>query len=418
MALVLRGGLMWDGVADQSRPADLVVDEVVTGVHDPGQARPGADDLVVELDGAFVLPGLVDAHVHLVWSGGADPVAVLQQEGEQLTVVRALTNAQQQLRAGVTTVRDLGSSFDIAVTVARAVDRGLCEGPTVIASGRTVIMTGGHDPFWGVFSDGPEACTRAVRQQVSVGAGVIKTAATGGVYGRSEGEQVGQSELTFEELAAISAEAHRLGRRVAAHALGTDGIRNAVLAGIDTVEHGVFLTEDIVEHMRVQGTVLCPTLAVYRTLADGVDGTIPAYATGKATEVTDAHRASFAMALEAGIPIIAGTDAGAPHTPHPSLVTELETLHAYGMTPVQALRAATSTAAAATDAPAGTGTIGAGAPADLLIVTDDPFAHPAALRDVWGVVRHGHPVVTTSPFALMGAYGAAMPTAAGVRWTT
>jgi imidazolonepropionase-like amidohydrolase len=417
MALVLRGGLVWDGVADQPGPADLVVDEAVTGVHGPGQARPGDDDVVLELDGTFVLPGLVDAHVHLVWSGGADPVSVLQQEGEQLTVVRAIANAQRQLRAGVTTLRDLGSSFDIAVSVARAVDRGVCEGPTVIASGRTVIMTGGHDPFWGVFSDGPEACIRTVRQQVSVGAGVIKTAATGGVYGRSEGEQVGQSELTYEELAALAAEAHRLGRRVAAHALGSDGVRNAVLAGIDTIEHGVFLTEETVEHMRARGTVLCPTLAVYRTLADGVDGTIPAYATSKAAQVTAAHRESFAMALNAGVPIIAGTDAGAPHTPHPSLVAELETLHANGMSPVDALRAATSTAAAATDAPVGTGTIRVGAPADLLIVADDPFTHPAALREVWGVVRHGTPVATTSPLAPTAGRDAAATVVAGSRST-
>ncbi|MDQ3359528.1 MAG: amidohydrolase family protein, partial [Actinomycetota bacterium] len=224
---------------------------------------------------------------------------------------------------------------------------------------------------------------RGVRTQVAAGAHVIKTAATGGVYGQVEGEEAGASELTYEELAALAGEAHRRGRRVAVHALGTEGIRNAVRAGVDTVEHGVFLTEDIVAAMAERGTVLCPTVAVYRRMAQG---SAPGYAVRKAAEVVTAHRESIAMARNAGLSIIAGTDAGAPGMPHPSPVEEIECLVDYGLPALEALRAATSRAADALGLP-GTGRVQVGSPADFALVDGDPLADPSLLRSVWGVVR-------------------------------
>ncbi|HYY12650.1 MAG TPA: amidohydrolase family protein, partial [Kineosporiaceae bacterium] len=208
---------------------DVVIDGPVIREVRPTSARvPGEDASIVELDGAFLMPGLIDMHVHLVWSGSPDPARVVEEEGAQLTTVRAVANLQAEVHAGITTVRDLGGNWDLPITLARA-----------------------------------------VRRQVSLGAGVIKVAATGGVYGRPEGEEIGQVELTYEELAAAASEAHRFGLRVAAHALGAEGIRNAVRAGIDTIEHGNFLDEALVAEMRQRGTALCPTLLIYRTIADG-----------------------------------------------------------------------------------------------------------------------------------------------------
>ena len=394
MAMIVRGGFVWDGQADEPRPADLTLEDgIISGIDAPGSARTTADDLEVQLDGAFVLPGLIDMHVHLVWSGAADPVQVVEKEGEQLTTIRAMRNAQAQLAAGVTTVRDLGGNWDIALSVAEAIDRGMCEGPTVIASGRTVIMTGGHDAFWGIASDGVDAVTQSVRRQVHRGAKVIKTAATGGAYGRAEGEEIGQAELSLEELAAIANEAHRFGLRTAAHALGTTGIRNAVVAGIDTIEHGVFLTEDIVAEMVTRGTALCPTLATYRMLASGPD--VPAYAADKARTVVTAHTESVRMAIDYGVPVVAGTDAGAPLLPHPALVDELLVLSECGMSNAQALRSATSTAASVLGRPAA-GRVAVGAVADLLIVETDPFESLDNLRSVWGVIRRGRPLGASS----------------------
>jgi imidazolonepropionase-like amidohydrolase len=387
-------------VSGTPRPLDVVVDDgQVTDVHAAGTYVPGGEDLVFELDGAFLLPGLVDSHVHLVWDGSADPARTVEQEGEQLTVIRAVGNAHAQLAAGVTTVRDLGSNWDIAITVARAIDRGMFEGPEVIASGRTVIMTGGHDAFWGIFSDGVDAVRRAVRQQVHAGARVIKSAATGGAYGRPEGEEIGQSELSYEELCAVAHEAHRFGLKAAAHALGAEGVRNAVLAGFDTIEHGVFLDEEIVQAMVERGTVLSPTVATYRKLAEGRD--IPAYAREKARQVVQAHKESVAMAHAAGVRVVAGTDAGAPNMPSPSIVDELIALHDCGLSTLEALKASTSAAAAALGR-RDIGVIARGARADLVVVAEDPFADLAHLNSVQAVIRDGRRVAREGFFPVRG----------------
>lgn len=392
MSVHLRDVMLWDGTQADPRPADVaIVDGRVRAVLPTGSAADD-DAVVLDLHGAFVTPGLVDMHVHLVWSGGPDPATEVTAAGEQATTVRAYLNARAQLEAGVTTVRDLGSNWDIAISTARAVDRGDLEGPTIIASGRTVIMTGGHDPFWGVFSDSPDEVVRSVRHQAMIGAGVIKLAATGGVYGRSEGEAIGHSELTQHEMAAAVTEAHRRGLRVAAHAVGRDGIRNAVAAGVDTVEHGNFLDEETVAAMARAGTALCPTLAIYRTIAQNVDGDIPAYASAKAKTAVAAHEQSFRMAMEARLDIVAGTDAGSCRTPHPALVDELALMHAYGMATEAVLRAATSTAGRVLGRDGAVGVVRPGALADLLVLDGDPFDDLGALRSPRAVVRAGSPV--------------------------
>jgi len=385
VALVLRGGLVWDGESDDRRPADVVCDGPrIAAVEPAGAVRPVADDDVLDLDGATALPGLLDGHVHLVWDGSRDPAETVGRDGEQLTVLRAVEHARAHLRHGVTTVVDLGSNWDVAITVARGIDAGHTVGPRVVAAGRTVVMTGGHDPFWGNMCDGVDAVVRGVREQVYAGAGLIKTAATGGVYGRAVGEEVGASELSREELTALATEAHRRGVKVAAHALGEDGIRNAVLAGVDVIEHGVFLTEDIVAAMLERGTVLCPTLAVYRTIAGGA---APGYAVEKAAEVVRAHERGLRMALDAGVPVIAGTDAGSPGMPHPSLRGELVCLAEAGLAPVDVLRAATSRAADAFGLDVGR--VRTGAPADLLVVDGDPLVDPLLATSPRSVVRGG-----------------------------
>ncbi|MCM8748429.1 amidohydrolase family protein [Thermomicrobiaceae bacterium CFH 74404] len=397
MALVLHGAVVWDGVHPEPRSGLVVVVErdriVDVGPADRFSPR---DHQVIDLSGAFLMPGLIDMHVHLVWSGGSDPANVVASEGEQLTVIRAVENARAELEAGITTVRDLGGNWDIPLSVARAIERGYVCGPRVVACGQTIIMTGGHDPFWGIASDGPQAVLHAVRRQISLGARVIKVAATGGVYGRPEGEEVGQSELTEEELAVAAREAHRFGLRVAAHAIGADGIGNAVRAGVDTIEHGIYLTEELVAEMAARGTALCPTLLVYRTIAENRSGTIPAYAVHKARQAAYAHRSSFRMALDVGIPIVAGTDAGSPDTPHPSLVAELELMCEYGMAPDQALASATRVAADVLGLGATLGTLEPGKRADLLVVDGNPLEELGQLRRVRCVLRSGALVSASS----------------------
>jgi imidazolonepropionase-like amidohydrolase len=171
--------------------------------------------------------------------------------------------------------------------------------------------------------------------------------------------------------------------------LGTEGIRNAVLAGVDTIEHGTFLTEDIVAAMQERRTALCPTLVTYRRLAEDPEGAIPAYAVAKARTVVDAHQESFGMALDAGLPIVAGTDSGACQLPHPAVVDELIIMEEYGMPRVRAIRTATTEAARVLGREEELGTIRPGARADLMIVENDPFGDLNALKRVWGVIRNG-----------------------------
>ncbi|UYM07682.1 metal-dependent hydrolase family protein [Solicola gregarius] len=389
--LILRDAAYWDGESDEVRRADITCGhDEIRAVHARGAAPRAADsDVELDLAGRYLLPGLIDGHAHLVWSSGQDPAETVEADGEQLTVLRAAMHAREHLAAGVTTIADLGSNWDIAISVARAIETGVFDGPTVIAAGRTVIMTGGHDPFWGVASDGVDAVVRAVRGQAFRGAGIIKTAATGGVYGRPKGEDVHDGELSYPELAALAGEAHRRGLKVAAHALGTEGIRDAVRAGIDIIEHGVFLDDALVGDMVQRGTYLCPTVAIYRSIADAATtGSAPAYATRKAERVVDAHRTSVAKALEAGIPLVAGTDAGSPGMPHGNLVAELEALVDCGVPVVTALRAATSTAADALGRPE-LGRVRPGASADLVVTDRNPFEGVDALRAPTTVIRSG-----------------------------
>ena len=356
-------------------------------------AEPG-DGRVIALDGATVLPGLTDLHVHVVWDGSANPVATNERDGTQMTVVKAVEHAQRTLRAGITTVRDVGSIEDIAITVARAAEDGVFLGPRIVASGQTLIMTGGHDPFWGIMVDGGDEALKAVRGQVYAGAGVIKISATGGVYGRTSGEDVGQAELTREEIEVICREAHRFGLKVAAHAIGEEGIANAVHGGIDTIEHGHFLTPELAAEMARRGTVLIPTLYVYRQIAS-MPG-IPAYAQEKAKRIVERHQLAVRHAREAGVVIGAGTDAGSPLTPHPCLIRELACLVDAGLTRAEALAAATGTAARVLGLEESIGTITPGMAADLVAVGGDPTGDLDRLRDVRLVVRDGR-LVTRDP---------------------
>lgn len=395
--LILNDVAVFDGTGAAPRPGRRVelTGSRITGV---GPALPGdvgpAGGRILALEGATLLPGLIDLHLHLCWEGGPDPVAANERDGIHMTVIKSVEAARKNLMAGITAVRDIGSVHDIAITVASAERQGVFEGPRVITSGRTLIMTGGHDPFWGIMVDGEAEALKAVRQQVYAGAGVIKVSATGGVYGRTSGESVGQAELSREEIRVICDEAHRFGLKVAAHAIGEQGIANAVHGGVDTIEHGHFLTPELAAEMARRGTALIPTLFVYRQIAT-MPG-IPAYAQEKAKAIVERHRRVVGLARDAGVAVGAGTDAGSPETPHPTLVEELQCLVEAGMTPAEALVAATGDAARILGLESEIGAIAPGLAADLVAVDGDPTGDLARLRRVRLVVRDGR-VVRSEP---------------------
>ncbi|WP_099159543.1 metal-dependent hydrolase family protein [Virgibacillus ndiopensis] len=275
----------------------------------------------VDGEGKYLLPGLIDLHVHIMWDGLKDPVATLEEEGYEQMLIRAVSNCKNYVESGITTVRDIGSVDDIALHVAKGVKRGLVIGPNIIASGKTLTMTGGHDPFWARFVDGRDEALKGVREQIFKGAEVIKVSSTGGVYGRHEGESVGNAELSMEEQQVICNEAHKFGLKVASHAIGRQGIFNSIQAGVDTIEHGHYLDEELATMMEEKGTAWIPTLFVYQQIASLEE--IPAYAKEKAVEIVERHEKAFKSFFDRNILIGAGSDAGSPCTPHTALLDEL-----------------------------------------------------------------------------------------------
>ena len=364
----------------------VVADGRIVDTH-AGALPAGRFDATVDLEGRTCLPGLIDLHTHLCWDGSRDPVEVNAREGHDLTLLRMVAHARRTLERGVTTVRDVGCVDDLSLVLDCAIRAGAVPGPRLIASGRTIVMTGGHDPFWGLPCDGPWACVAGVRTQAYRGARVIKVAATGGVYGRAEGEEVGTSELGLEELTAVCREAHRLALRVASHAVGRAGIDDSVEAGCDTIEHGIFASEAALRRMAADGRFLTPTLFIYRQIAEGA---APDYAVRKAIACARQHPDTVAQARALGVPITAGSDSGSPGAPHPALFAELRDLVARGgLTPLEAITAATTTNARALGLEAAIGTLAPGRQADLLVVDGDPANDITALERVWAVMQAG-----------------------------
>jgi imidazolonepropionase-like amidohydrolase len=368
--------------------ANIVIDgDTIVDIFYKDSAIDSDQHEIIDLEGCFALPGLIDLHTHLIWSGGSDPVRVVEEEGIQLSLLHAALNARKTLEAGITCVRDLGSNENATISLSKSVSHGYTLGPRIISSGCTIIMTGGHDPFWGEQADGPAELIKAVRKQVLRGAKVIKVSATGGVYGQQEGEDVGTAELTSGEMKAVCDEAHRSGLKVAAHAISEEGIWNCIEAGVDTIEHGHFLTEAAIVKMKEKNMFWVPTLYVYRQIAEGRD--LPQYAVKKANKIIEIHRQAFKAALTSGVLIGCGSDAGSPNTPHGSLLNELESMVEYGCEPFQALKAATFVAAQALGMEQDLGSLEIGKKADILILTKDPTTNVSNVRKLRSVIKGG-----------------------------
>ena len=378
--LVLSGARIIDGTgAEPVRGRSVVVEKgVIAAVVEDARAPRGNG---VDLAGHTLLPGLINCHVHLCLGAEADPVRPLREEPLGLTAIKALLRARETARAGVTTVRDLGGREYVEIAVRRAIQEGLIDGPRILAAGRPVCMTGGHGHWLAREADGPDDARKAVREQLKAGADVIKIIATGGVM--TPGVEPGSPQLTLEEMRAAIEEASRAGRRTAAHAMASSGISDAIAAGITSIEHGIYLTEEIVAHMRRDGTFLVPTLNAPAAIASGgLAAGIPDFMVRKSEVVVPAHVASFQLAHRAGVRIAAGADSGTPLNFHGSLLPELTLMVKYGMTPLEAIRAATVTAADCLGLGEVTGRVAPGYAADLIAVAGDPAERIEALADL------------------------------------
>lgn len=386
------------GQAPRGASTIIVRDGKVAEVRD-GFVAPEADARLVDLKTQFVLPGLIDMHVHI---SSDDNLLRSRLEGPSRDVedvfVIAQNNARLTLEAGFTTVRDLGGEGRATATLRDAINNGVIVGPTIIPAGTMVSVTGGHGGVNGLnrtfthavaaertnICDGPDSCASAVRAQISIGAEVIKFAATGGVRSNVAGG-LGK-QMTDAEMKSIVDTGHSFGRKVTAHAHGKEGIDAALRAGVDSIEHGSFIDDETVKLFKAEGAALVPTaVAPIAALAQARRGDAPAPQLAKAEEAAAAHAASMARAVRGGVRILFGTDSGV--APHGDNAKEFALMVKAGMTPAQAIKAATADNAAELERPIGA--ILPGRDADIIATTGDPLADVTALEKVDFVMRRG-----------------------------
>ena len=373
---------------------------LVAEVRDGWVSDEAGGGRVVDLRDAFVLPGLIDSHVHL--TGQQNPNGrleeVTQSNAEQAMV--GARYARRTLLAGFTTVADLGGSNEAVFALRDAIRRGDVPGPRVIASGSSVSIHGGHGDINGYREDvmhllssesvcsGPEDCMRAVRTQVRSGADIIKITATGGVLSNTAAG-LGQ-QFTEAELAAIVEAGHRMGRQVTAHAHGADGINSFLRAGGDSIEHGTYLDDESIRLMRRDGVYLVPTLMAgdyVARIASGPDNFFTPAQTAKALQAGPLMLAMAGRAHEGGVRIAFGTDSGV--SAHGDNAGEFALLARAGLTPLEAIRTATVNAAAHLRISDEAGRIAPGMPADLIAVSGDPLADVTELERVRFVMKGG-----------------------------
>ena len=410
------------GMASAQDPEPVTVIHAGTLIAEPGKApmrgasvivrggriaevRPGFAEVpnarVVDLRTSTVLPGLIDSHVHL--EGLDDRLQARLQapfrdlEDEAYT---ALLNGRRTLLAGFTTVRDLGADPRTIMSLRDAIAAGQFSGPTIVPAGQMISVSGGHGDVNGLNRDlsdvyepravntcnGPDDCRRAVREQISLGAEVIKFAATGGVLSNVPGGL--NQQMMSDEMKAVVDTAHSFGRKVAAHAHGVDGINAALRAGVSSIEHGTFTNDETFRLYRQTGAYYVPTLlAPAAALADGERGALTPAQMQKAREAAGNAEKSFARAVREGVKIAFGTDSGVSR--HGDNAQEFALMVKNGMSPAMAIRAATIDAATLLGREARIGTIEAGKDADIIAVEGDPLTNVRLLENVGFVMKAG-----------------------------
>jgi imidazolonepropionase-like amidohydrolase len=352
-----------------------LIREVFEGVR-----RKPKNAEIISFPGATLLPGLIDCHTHIALDGSKDPFGNSLRDSLAVKILKAAKHAEKTLFSGVTTIRDMGGADGVDLEIRNAINSGLVKGPRILAAGRVICTTGGHGWPIGRESDGPAEVVKAVREQIKAGADLIKFMVTGGAM--TPGTSPGAMQMTAEEMTAGIREAHRAGKKTAAHAKGNEGIIAALKAGIDSIEHGTVLTPEAVSLMLKRNVPVIFTLsALYNMERVGVKGGVPADIMEKALLYKPRRQQSIAMAREAGVIAALGTDAGTPFNPHGENPRELLRMTEAGYSPVQALTAATGIAALTLGLENQLGTIEQGKLADLIIVRGNPMDNINLVND-------------------------------------
>jgi imidazolonepropionase-like amidohydrolase len=400
----IRAGRLFDATSNSVRE-NVVIAVLGDRIQNVGPASASTipeGATVIDLSRATVLPGLIDCHTHLGERADRYDEIYRFKDTPFQSAFAAVVNARKTLEAGFTSVRDVGSRPFLAVDLRKSIKEGLIPGPRIMASGPGISITGGHgdlnnySPQTRVamfpeerdfqIADGVDQIRHVVRAQVKYGVDVIKILATGGVL--SKGDSPGAPQYTLEELKAAAEEAHAAGRKIAAHAHGAQGIKNAILAGIDSIEHASLVDDEGIRLAKERGVYF--VMDIYNDdyiLTKAVEFGLPQENVDKERMVGRLQRENFEKAFKAGVKMAFGTDAGV--YAHGDNAKQFFYMVKYGMTPAQAIRAATSSAADLIGRAKDVGTVETGKYADLIAVTADPLKDVRALEDVGFVMKGG-----------------------------
>jgi len=402
--VALRAARLIDGTgaAPIKNAVVIVTDNKITAVGDTNSVRIPSGAKVIDLGDVTLLPGFIDAHTHLVGRVLGDPDGDMAavRDYDSFAAILSVRHARDTLMAGFTSVRNVGASgrFD-DMALRKAINEGWTPGPRMETAGHAIGITGGHcdengfrpgvaeqSPIDGV-ADGPEQIRLAVRLQIKYGADVIKTCATGGVL--SEGDAVGATQYSFEELKALVDEANKLERKVAAHAHGTEGIKLAVRAGVSSIEHGSFLDEEGARMMAERGTFLVPTLSASEAVEKAAkSGVLKGLRAEKALAAAAAMRHGIKIAVANKVQIALGTDAGV--VPHGSNAREFFLMCDWGgLTPMESIMAGTMGGAKLLGWDKNLGSLTPGKWADIVAVSGDPLKDIHNMEKVVFVMKNG-----------------------------
>ena len=391
MRTIIENASLIDGLArEPAGGVNLLIEDGTIAELGPSVALDGPGE-TIDAAGKTVMPGLIDAHVHLLGVRAYNPV-LATLESPFLRAARGVADVGKLIDAGFTSVRCAGSNLSVSLNA--AVEEGTIPGPRIVAANLAISQTAGHGdlhmlpPEWltGPYSfsriaDGPDDCRKAVREQIRAGAGVIKIMTTGGVL--SEKDSPNEPQFVDEEVAAMVEEAHRVGRKVMSHAQSEVGIQLALRNGVDTIEHAIYLDTETIDMLLENGAVVVPTFAIVDAIVKfGRAAGVPEYAMKKAEESHEAHLESIRRAFEFGVKIAVGTDfLGPPGEAHGDNAVELEILvKQVGFSPMEAIISATRIGAEALGLEAEIGTLNPGKTADLLIVDSDPSEDVSILK--------------------------------------
>lgn len=346
----------------------------------------------INLSGKYVMPGLIDCHVHIISDASADPAAALHKFTRVDFTMMAVKNLEKLLKGGVTYIREVGDIHNISLDLKKYIKDGSIKGPEMHCANRIITMTGGHGYMLGREADGTDEVRKAVREQLKAGADLIKVVSTGGVM--TPGVDIHSYQFNTDELTAAAQEAHKAGKKICTHCHGTQGIKNSVKAGINSIEHATILDEEAADMMAEEGTYMVPTFAaIYYIVKNSKAKGIPQFAIGKAKEARNTHIKSLRMACRAGVPIAMGTDIGTPfNRAGISSAFELELMQRAGMDAADVIKASTKSAAELIGIESKYGTLEAGKYADFIVLTENPLKNIKTVQSLEAVYKKGERV--------------------------